>query len=219
MVKGKADYEAIPALPAQYAGVTFRSRLEARWAFYFDLIGVEWKYEPEGYALKAGNYCPDFQCWDWFVEVKPTEFDKKAHAAKLAELSRVTGAAVFCVVDDPNINPQQEWVNGQENMKGSFSHYAFNQKGWKYPYITTDPYRDSLCEAYAHRARSLRFNRGGIAEVDWELYQARNAVIRHRQEAFRKLAEMADVDRPDHIRAVIEPLNKRLVTLNRMAGE
>ena len=34
-----------------YAGHRFRSRLEARWAVFFDCLGIVWEYEPEGYAL------------------------------------------------------------------------------------------------------------------------------------------------------------------------
>lgn len=36
---------AIKAIPTTYAGVNFRSRLEARWAAFFDLCG--WKYTLE----------------------------------------------------------------------------------------------------------------------------------------------------------------------------
>ncbi|HYE98510.1 MAG TPA: hypothetical protein VEJ18_06335 [Planctomycetota bacterium] len=44
------------AIPTVYAGVQFRSRLEARWAAYFDLWGVRWQYEP----LDLNGYIPDF---------------------------------------------------------------------------------------------------------------------------------------------------------------
>jgi hypothetical protein len=50
----------IKALPSWYNGIQFRSRLEARWAYYFDLLGVKWEYEPEAFALPSGNYLPDF---------------------------------------------------------------------------------------------------------------------------------------------------------------
>ena len=36
--------------PTTYADVKFRSRLEARWAAFFDLAGWRWEYERE-----AGN--------------------------------------------------------------------------------------------------------------------------------------------------------------------
>lgn len=44
-----------------YKGYRFRSRLEARWAVFFDACGVEWEYEPEGFDLGDGIcYLPDF---------------------------------------------------------------------------------------------------------------------------------------------------------------
>lgn len=44
-----------------YKGYRFRSRLEARWAVFFDACGVEWEYEPEGFDLGDGiYYLPDF---------------------------------------------------------------------------------------------------------------------------------------------------------------
>jgi len=41
-------------------GCRFRSRLEARYAVFMTELGVEWKYELEGFALESGNYLPDF---------------------------------------------------------------------------------------------------------------------------------------------------------------
>ena len=34
-----------------YGNYRFRSRLEARWAVFFDVAGIEWRYEPEGFDL------------------------------------------------------------------------------------------------------------------------------------------------------------------------
>ena len=64
---------SIVALPTYYNGVRFKSALEARWAMYFDLIDIEWRYEDEGYSLPSGPYLPDF--WlpvaGMHAEVKP----------------------------------------------------------------------------------------------------------------------------------------------------
>lgn len=53
-----------------YAGHVFRSRLEARWAAFFDLMGWRWTYEP----IDLDGYIPDF-ILDFkaplLVEVKP----------------------------------------------------------------------------------------------------------------------------------------------------
>ena len=51
----------IKAIPTVYKGYRFRSRLEARWAVFFDACGVKWEYEPEGFDLGNGvYYLPDF---------------------------------------------------------------------------------------------------------------------------------------------------------------
>ena len=69
----------IKPIETQYKGYLFRSRLEARWAVFFDACGVRWEYEPEGYILPSGQkYLPDFLLHgvdgrapvDLFVEVK-----------------------------------------------------------------------------------------------------------------------------------------------------
>jgi len=56
-----------------YNGYRFRSRLEARWAVFFDAVGIKYEYEPEGYVLSDGTcYLPDFYLpeMDEFFEVK-----------------------------------------------------------------------------------------------------------------------------------------------------
>lgn len=72
-----------PGIPTAYAGVNFRSRLEAKWAAFFDLVGWEWTYEP----LDAGGYIPDFLIHGerpMFIEVGPcvTADDYADKAAK-----------------------------------------------------------------------------------------------------------------------------------------
>jgi hypothetical protein len=56
----------VKAIETVYNGYRFRSRLEARWAVFFDALGVEYEYEPEGFELPSGRrYLPDFrmQCY------------------------------------------------------------------------------------------------------------------------------------------------------------
>ncbi len=47
----------IKAHPTMYSGVRFRSRLEARWAAFFDLVAWPWEYEP----LDLVGWVPDFR--------------------------------------------------------------------------------------------------------------------------------------------------------------
>jgi hypothetical protein len=64
----------IKPIETAYKGYKFRSRLEARWAVFFDALGGEWQYEPEGYDLgELGWYLPDFHLpkMGLWVEIKP----------------------------------------------------------------------------------------------------------------------------------------------------
>ena len=47
-------------IPTTHRGTNFRSRLEARWAAFFDLVGWSWVYEP----FDADGWIPDFQITD-----------------------------------------------------------------------------------------------------------------------------------------------------------
>jgi hypothetical protein len=84
------------SLPAFYNGTEFKSRLEARTAYYFDLLGIRWQYEPEAFALNSGNYLPDFLCNNtFFVEVKPDYSAFTAYERRLRELCQATKKEVF----------------------------------------------------------------------------------------------------------------------------
>ena len=62
----------IKSIETKYKGYRFRSRLEARWAVFFDEVGIKWEYEPEGFQTSIGNYLPDFFLIDlnMYAEVK-----------------------------------------------------------------------------------------------------------------------------------------------------
>lgn len=62
-------------LPGEYGGTRFRSHLEARWAIFFDQLGIKWEYEPQGFVTDGSAYLPDFlvfaACGPLWAEVKP----------------------------------------------------------------------------------------------------------------------------------------------------
>jgi hypothetical protein len=75
---------AVTPIETTYRGYKFRSRLEARWAVFFDYAGIRYEYEPEGFDLDGVWYLPDFwlpedRLW---VEIKP-EVPSGVDAAKL----------------------------------------------------------------------------------------------------------------------------------------
>lgn len=86
----------LKALPTEYRGLQFRSRLEARWAVFFDTLGIPYEYEREGYDLDGVWYLPDF--WlpsiDSWVEIKPKKITDEERD-KLRMLSEVTQKCCF----------------------------------------------------------------------------------------------------------------------------
>lgn len=93
--EGQGKAMTIKAIETRYKGYRFRSRLEARWAVFFDALGIEWQYEPEGFERtepvwhetlgrvgeKVIRYLPDFYLpqTDTWVEVKGVMSDEDAY--------------------------------------------------------------------------------------------------------------------------------------------
>lgn len=67
---------SIKPIETVYRGYKFRSRLEARWAVYFDALNLKWEYEKEGFDLDGFRYLPDFWLCDvqMWAEVKGSDF-------------------------------------------------------------------------------------------------------------------------------------------------
>lgn len=91
-----------------YQGFRFRSRTEARWAVTFEVAGLAWQYEREGFSLPSGWYLPDF--WiagglggdaPMWVEVKGQE--PTPHEIALAqELARASRVCVAFAIGQPD---------------------------------------------------------------------------------------------------------------------
>jgi hypothetical protein len=96
-------------IETRYKGYRFRSRLEARWAVFFDALGIDYRYEPEGFDLNGLFYLPDFylpteQPGSW-IEVKP-EIPRDAEGwssllRRLFELSKFQREHAIAILGDP----------------------------------------------------------------------------------------------------------------------
>lgn len=83
----------IKAIETYYKGYRFRSRLEARWAVFFDALGVAYEYEPEGFQLSNGEcYLPDFYLpiMQIYVEVKSANVRFIEHKDNYVSFSKDT---------------------------------------------------------------------------------------------------------------------------------
>lgn len=97
--------DRIKPIETKYNGFIFRSRLEARWAVFFDALGIEWEYEKEGYKLDSFAYLPDF--WlpqhKYWLEVKGvTPTTEEIQKCQL--LQDFTGYPVILVMGQPHLN-------------------------------------------------------------------------------------------------------------------
>lgn len=87
----------IKPIETLYKGYKFRSRLEARWAVFFDECGIEWEYELEGYELSNGLfYLPDF-----YLPKMNTFFEVKG-AKKYEDISYEDRLKIECFIKDGN---------------------------------------------------------------------------------------------------------------------
>lgn len=74
----------LQAQPATYKGIRFRSRLEVRWAMFFDQTHTPYQYEPRGFQFGDVWYLPDFYLprQGLWVEIKgQTPNDLELHKA------------------------------------------------------------------------------------------------------------------------------------------
>jgi hypothetical protein len=56
------ENERIAAHPTMYQSTLFRSRLEARWAAFFDLMTYTWQYEPIDFHDWVTDFLVKFRC-------------------------------------------------------------------------------------------------------------------------------------------------------------
>lgn len=99
------------AIETAYNGYRFRSRTEARWAVFFDTLGIAYEYEKEGFTLDGGlRYLPDFWlpqygCW---AEIKPDQGPDDLAARKIAGLAKLTRTDVYVFHGQPWMQKQAD---------------------------------------------------------------------------------------------------------------
>lgn len=182
----------INAIETSYASCRFRSRLEARWAVFFDRMGIEWQYEPEGFKLthdgRQHYYLPDFflpQIGTW-IEVKGHEQSLKEHnllplaAAQLPQLPAQSGfrqgpiSMLLGPIPEQPAGSDWGWLSALRTPDGLHSpqtgdRYTTICSGWSAFHRKTDsgeyygPYRQNYCS----KPRSLEpCIIPGLARVD-----------------------------------------------------
>lgn len=146
-----------------YKGYRFRSRLEARWAVFFDALNIQWEYEKEGFDLAGVRYLPDF--WlstvKMWAEVKPTAFDKAARIL-CTQLAHETGFDVLMLAGVPENRPYIAFTPFGESdvcLTNYKDYPRFEGRFYSNPGSDEDSYFDDTAAA-AEKARSARFEFG-----------------------------------------------------------
>lgn len=147
------------AIPTIYRGVRFRSRLEATWAAWFDLVGWTWDYEP----FDCNGWIPDFALKSEYnspspllVEVKPIYSFDKSVADKLDRADQeheivlvglgpsITQYSSSMSTDTEGFpGPQLGWLRetGYENIAGWWQQALLGNWDWE---------TIGFCPAYGH---------------------------------------------------------------------
>lgn len=112
----------IKAIETNYKGYRMRSRLEARWAIFFDNLNMKWWYEPEGFSFNGERYLPDFYLPDFdggtFAEVKFEATPKEIDLCR--QVSNLTGK-IFLIC---------EGVPGPQSLKYFYPDEDWTRQGY-----------------------------------------------------------------------------------------
>lgn len=108
------------AIETTYAGYLFRSRLEARWAVFFDAVDLQWEYEVEGFEFDDGTrYLPDFllRDWDLWIEIKPV-YPTEKEKEKCCKFANEGGKAIALFYGLPGENKGFVWTWDMTDSSG-----------------------------------------------------------------------------------------------------
>jgi hypothetical protein len=182
--------DAIKPIETRYAGCRFRSRLEARWAVFFDALEIRWEYEPQGYVLDGRPYLPDFKLFlpevdeaSVFAEVKGADIDEYdgEHVELCRALADVTGHPVVLLAGVPSHRMYRLFSAGlpsgdsQAAFFCSYGERLVTADGYWFQSVTLNEATGAL--EFTHDARGLRKSFGpGLVEA---ISAARSARFEH----------------------------------------
>lgn len=141
----------IKPIETYYNGYRFRSRLEARWAVFFDTLGVKYEYEPEGFDLGNGvYYLPDFYLPEvnggTWIEVKGhmTEEDRRkvelfqnaVSPAFEGEKNDIPGTMLIAVGNIPSENDLNDiWGWYMDMDMENWTYFSPGWDNWYWPCV------------------------------------------------------------------------------------
>jgi hypothetical protein len=166
----------IKPIQTRYNGRLFRSRLEARWAVYFDKMGIRYVYEPQTFYLPEQNagYLPDFYLPDMeiYAEIKPDKgflppcgllVGKRFHTINNEDWNKIvefSESQPLILIFGESFG-QKSRVLGHENMDETIIVVENGKSdlwccGGDEDFSSIEPYKSARCAALSHRFETNR---------------------------------------------------------------
>ncbi len=140
-----------------YNGYKFRSRLEARWAVFFDTLDVKYEYEKEGFDIDGVWYLPDFylpdySCW---VEIKPDATISEQDDIKIKAFAGATKDKFILISGIPKAGSDEGWLSNEKYYINILSDagYLIGGNGVGYP-TDKELIKEKMVFALARRAKT-----------------------------------------------------------------
>ena len=123
----------IRAIDTIYNDRRFRSRLEARWAVFFDEMSLPYLYEPEGFQLGEIRYLPDFSLpngirfadegkhrQNIWIEIKPNAQLDDSDRQKITQFVKQTGYSLLLIAGEPGEEASLRFIT-YDHQKGAWN--------------------------------------------------------------------------------------------------
>ena len=193
----------IKPIETVYNGIKFRSRLEARWAIFFDAARIDYLYEAEGYkGFNDEWYLPDFFLPKFGVhcEVKPNDEELFKDRYKLGALIDfdsspisngliILGQIPFYEADIPNGNieyPAHDMLYWDEGVVLKRVRFKMRRHNYPTELITVEDFIDSNTLEIPNKTttNATLYDESGAGDKDtgleWYAYMAaRQARFEH----------------------------------------
>lgn len=186
----------IKAIETVYNGYRFRSRLEARWAVFFDTLGIKYEYEKEGYELQKNPlpwihrestvwYLPDF--WlpeqQYYIEIKGQE-PSEEERDKAYRLSLETGTYVSIFYGSMTI-PVPAYLYGPNIAHWGQGDFYWCQCPWCFKFDIA--WRGNLLHAQCECIRETHRNVSGATVPESADERSFQAIRDDDEEAFERI--------------------------------
>ncbi len=127
----------IAPIPTKYKLITFRSRLEARWAIYLDSMSIPWEYELEGFNINNDYfYLPDFYITNFnsasfYLEVKPT-IPAPSYLVMLYKFQFLLNQPIYLITGSPSPENIFLWsINLIKSIPGENTIHRYFKRDFK----------------------------------------------------------------------------------------